>query len=209
MKKTFQSVFLTFSMPIILLISGCAPALAPALPEPSRTDSSRPTRASQLTSTPQPGALPEQISGNDSLTIAEAEKLAGFEIREPTYLPKGVSFEYATYEIPGFPGVTLQFKLVHEQYGDVGRFFLISQEQQAEPPAEANSCGQAVEGCEILQVNGVPVVYHLYTSSSGNGANTEGFAWYRDGFFFRLHRMAGEPNKVYKEELLKVVESIK
>jgi hypothetical protein len=47
------------------------------------------------------------------------------------------------------------------------------------------------------------VVYHL------NPAGPEGLDWYEDGFAFRLLRTAGEPNKVYKEELVHVVASMK
>ena len=133
--------------------------------------------------------------------------MAGFDIREPTYLPKGVSFEYATYEQPGFPGVNLQFKLTHEKYGDMGHFFFIGQELKPEAPPDAVSCGESTDGCEIIQVGDVTVVYHVYPQPDGHVA-TEGFAWYVGGFFFRLHRMAGEPNKVYRDELLKVVESM-
>ncbi|HEX2996598.1 MAG TPA: DUF4367 domain-containing protein [Anaerolineales bacterium] len=166
--------------------------------------------ATQLASTPETVAdesSPEPIIRDIPLTIVEVEELAGFDVREPTYLPKGVSFEYATYEQPGFPGVNLQYKFTHEQYGDMGHFFLISQQQKSEAPPDAVSCGESTEGCEIIQIGDMTVVYNEYKQPEGHAA-TEGFAWYTDGVFFRLHRMAGEPNKVYKEELLKVVKSM-
>jgi hypothetical protein len=40
-------------------------------------------------------------------------------------------------------------------------------------------------------------------------AGPEGLDWYADGFVFRLLRTAGEPTKIYKDELVKVVESMK
>ncbi len=202
MKKVFRLLLTAFSLSIILSLISCASAATPLFPEPS------PTNPPQPTSTPGVNATPEQIIQDNPLTVAEAEKLAGFEVKEPAYLPKGVFFEYAAYETPGFPGVTLHFKFIHEQYGDVGHFFFIGQERKAEAPPEAVSCGEMTEGCEVLEVNGVPVIYHAY-SSADEGRITEGFDWYADGFSFRLHRMAGEPNKIYKEELLKVVESMK
>jgi len=39
-----------------------------------------------------------------------------------------------------------------------------------------------------------------------NGLN--GLDWFNDGVAFRLLRTAGEPNKVYKDELMKVVDSM-
>ena len=65
-------------------------------------------------------------------TIAEVEELAGFDIKEPTYLPMGVSFDYATYQKSPYPNTTLHFKLVHETYGEMGAFFQIVQAPQAE-----------------------------------------------------------------------------
>lgn len=135
-------------------------------------------------------------------SIADAEKLAGFDVKEPTYLPKGVSLASASYQSTPNPIVILQFKLNHETYGEMGNFFQVVQELQGEPPADVLSCGENPDGCEILQINNVPVVYRQ------NQGGTEGLDWYADGFVFRLLRTAGEPNKVYKDELIKVVESM-
>jgi len=84
----------------------------------------------------------------------------------------------------------------------MGLFFHINQESQPEAPADVTACGENVTGCEVLQIGGVPVVYHLYDGG------TEGLDWYADGFVFRLLRTAGEPGKIYKDELVKVVESM-
>lgn len=190
---------------LAILVVSLLSCKAQAVPQPTNTPV--PT-ASQPASTPAIDASsPEPIIRDVPLTIAEVEKLAGFDVREPTYLPKGVSFEYATYEQPGFPGVNLQYKFIHEKYGDMGHFFFISQQQKSEAPPDAVSCGESTEGCEILQIGDVTVVYNEYKQPEGHVA-TEGFAWYIDGIFFQLHRMAGEPDKVYKDELLKVVESM-
>jgi hypothetical protein len=40
-------------------------------------------------------------------------------------------------------------------------------------------------------------------------APTESLMWNVDGFSFHLIRTSGEPNIIYKDELLKVVESMK
>jgi hypothetical protein len=135
------------------------------------------------------------------------EELGGFHVLEPGYLPAGVSLDFASFEEIPAPAAVLHFNFVHEQYGNMGALFQIRQEPQTEAPPAALSCGEATEGCEVLHAGDVPVVYRLY--ESGDGASTESLEWYAGGAFFRLHRTAGEPNKIYKEELLKVLESMK
>jgi hypothetical protein len=53
----------------------------------------------------------------------------------------------------------------------------------------------------MLQVGITPVVYQF------SGAS-ERLSWQSNGFFFSLFRSAGEPGKVYKDELLRIVESM-
>ena len=185
MKKTVQFLLLLFIAFMMVWVSACTPA-----------------------STSVPSEPPQQITREVPHTVAEVEELAGFNVPEPGYLPAGVSIDSVTYEESPSPAVVLHFKLVDEQYGDMGPFFEIRQEPQAKAPPGALSCGGTAEGCEVLQAGDVPVVYHLYSSPTEEGASTEGLEWYANGSFFRLHRMAGEPDKVYKEELLKVVDSM-
>lgn len=196
MNKTIPSILLTA---MIILGSGCAPAATPAALLESTMEI-----VTEAASEAAPGtsASLEPTMDNTHYTIAEVKKLAGFDVREPAYLPAGVSFEYATYQKLPSPSVTLHFKLIHETYGDMGAFFQIMQEMQQKAPADVVSCGAATDGCAVLQIKTTPVVYHR------SPAGPEGLDWYRDGFTFRLFRMAGEPNKVYKEELVKVVESM-
>jgi hypothetical protein len=194
--KTFQSVLLPFSLSMILLIAGCSPASTPVLPEPS------PARISPVTNPPQPASTPastlppEQISDPGQQTVPEVEKMAGFDVKEPTYLPAGVSFDFATYEASPNPNAVLHFKFVHEQYGDMGPLFQIMQAPQTVAPPDTVSCGEAVDNCEALQIGGTTVIYRL------NAGGTEGLDWYADGFSFRLLRTAGEPDKIYKDELV-------
>lgn len=195
MKKTFHSAFLAFSLSVILLISGCAPALTPVALEASQTNTPPATRP------PESSALPEQLSNDDPHTIAEVEELAGFDVREPTYLPQGVFFEFATYQETPYRGVTLYFKFIHEQYGDMGRFFFITQEPEVGANPDPVACGVNNDACETLQIGSLPVKYR--------GEETETLMWQTDGFSFHLHRVAGEPNKIYKDELMKVVGGLK
>lgn len=176
MKKRIRTVFGIFSMLIAILVSSCGPA-----------------------ATPEASTLPQEMTDPK---IAEAERLAGFDVKEPTYLPQGVSFDSATYQATPNPYVILQFKITHEEFGDMGNFFQIMQEKQTEAPADVLSCGANTEGCEVLQINNVAIIYHQTT------AGPEGLDWYANGFVFRLLRTAGEPNKVYKDELIKVIESM-
>jgi hypothetical protein len=185
MKKTISFVSLTLVSILLLLVIGCAPD-----------------------STPEATLAPEMIIDDEPHTVAEVEKMSGMDISEPSYLPAGVSFDFATYQQSPVPSVISQFKLVHEQYGDMGRFFQIAQEAQEEIPASAVSCGENTAGCEIVPVGSLQVVYHLYSTETA-GVTTEGLDWYKDGFSYSLLRTAGEPNKIYKDELIKVVESMK
>ena len=190
---------------MMLLINGCAPAPL----EPLQANTPQPTSAPQLASTSESSQPSELLLNNEPLTIAEVEGLAGFNVKEPTYLPVGVSVDFATYQTTPSPYATLYFKIVHEQYGDMGRFFLVMQEPQTEAPPDVISYGESVDGCEVLEIGDKPVVYRLHASLTGEGADTEGLDWYADGFAFRLLRVAGEPNKIYKQELIKVVSSMK
>jgi hypothetical protein len=163
--------------------------------------------ASSRAATQSPADLPQSKApvGETAIkqyTVAEVEYMAGFDVKEPTYLPAGVSLEFATYETSPSPAVTLHFKIVHEQFGDMGQFFLITQQPEKTASPDTISCGEMTEGCEVLQINNVPVVYNSYTGG------TEGLNWLADGFAFRFLRTAGEPNKVYKGELVKVIESM-
>ena len=56
---------------------------------------------------------------------------------------------------------------------------------------------------EMTMVDTVTLCLPLY-----NAGGTEELDWYADGFVFRLLRTAGEPEKIYKVELVKVVESM-
>jgi hypothetical protein len=179
---------LAFTTLTILLSNGCMP-ITPATPiVPSQTDTPQPTTAPEL-DTPLPTDTP--------YTIAEVEKLAGFDVKEPTYLPNEVSFAFATYQKLPDPTVTLYFN-----YGDRGVFFQIVQELQKGALPNSDACGANGNECEALQVGNATVNYRLTTP-------TESLTWNVDGFSFYLLRTAGEPNKIYKDELLKVVESMK
>lgn len=137
-------------------------------------------------------------------TIAEAEQSAGFKIQTPDYLPEGVSFDYVTYQQTPNPSVTLYFKIVHPQYGDMGSFFHVLEEPQVDPTPDMITCGEPKDGvCELFTIGGIPVIYHQYPGG------TEGLDWCQNRMVYRLLRTAGEPGKVYKDELVEVVASLK
>lgn len=194
MKNLTISEFLALSISIILLMNGCMPAATPAPIGPLPTNIS-PQPANTLEAD-----IPHQ-STDGQYTVAEVEELAGFDVREPAYLPTGVSFDHATYQKSPYPNVTLHFKIVHEVYGDMGVFFQIVQEPQTEASSNPTACGASGNDCEILQIDDMVVNYRLSTP-------TESLMWNMDGFSFQLLRTAGEPNKIYKDELLKVVGSM-
>jgi DNA-binding CsgD family transcriptional regulator len=189
------------SLLAIVLVAIIVLANRPAQNEsgfPSSIESLQTDIASQPTNTlegdmPLPTDIPH--------TIDEVEQLAGFDVKEPAYLPAGVSFEYATYQKPPYSRVVLYYKFVHETFGEMGTFFQISQEVQAESLPNPTACGLSGADCEMLPIGNIFVEYRLT-------APTESMMWDMDGFSFSLLRTAGEPNKIYKDELLKVVGSM-
>jgi len=178
---------LVFTVLTIFLLSGCMSTTPPTSVAPAQADVFQPATAPN-SDLPLPTDTP--------YTVAEVKKLAGFDVKEPKYLPNEVSFDFATCQKPPYPNVTLYFK-----YGDRGRFFQIVQEPQEGALPNPDACGVNGNECEILQIRNITVKYRLTTS-------TEILMWNAGGFSFRLLRTAGEPNKIYKDELLKIVESM-
>jgi hypothetical protein len=149
-----------------------------------------------------PSLTPEASAPDGPLTVAQVEQLAGFDVMEPTYLPAGVTFDSATIQGAPSAAVTLHFKLVHETYGDMGQFFLITQQPKDGAPSNPAACGAAGDECETIQAGDTEVQYRFTEP-------TESLMWESGGYAFVLTRTAGEPGKVYKEELLKVVEGMR
>jgi uncharacterized protein DUF4367 len=191
--KSIYWEFLAFTMLIALLLSSCTSASTTMPAELPPAIASAPPITPAEANAPLPTDVP--------YTIAQVEELAGFDVREPAYLPEGVSFDFATFETSPHPNVILHFKFVHETYGDMGAFFQIVQEPQSETLPNPAACKAAANDCETLQVGDVSVNYFLTSP-------TESLMWDADGFSFQLLRTAGEPNKIYKDELLKVVGSM-
>jgi hypothetical protein len=142
----------------------------------------------------------EELDPDCLRSIADVKKLAGFNVKYPAYLPPDVAFYFATYEKAPGPLVTLRF--YHKQHANMGNFFQISQQLEA-PPSYMKACDPSSSTvCEKLQIGALPVVYQYFNP-------TEQLDWVTDGVYFSLFRNAGEPGKIYKDELLKVVESMK
>jgi hypothetical protein len=193
-KKSTISKFLLLGTSILCLTNGCIPASTPASVESLPTDISDQPANTLDANMPLPTDIP--------YTVAEVEELAGFDVKQPTYLPAGVSFDYAAYQESPYPNVTLYFKMVHETFGDMGALLQIVQAPQSEVPPNPNACGSSGNDCETVQIGEMVVKYRLSTP-------TESLMWDADGFSFQLLRTAGEPDKIYKDELLKVVDSLK
>ena len=185
MNKRFRHIFSGLGISLILVfMSGCAPASAdPASESAATLEASEP----QL--------------NNSKYTMDEAERLSGSDVKEPAYLPEGVFFDFATYQTLPHPNVTLHFKLIHPTYGEMGEFFQIFQEPQAGAPPNPTACGESGEDCETIQLDDLTVKYRLTSP-------TEFLLWELEGFRFQLLRTAGEPDRIYKDELLKIAASM-
>ena len=191
-------ISIIYRMLILTSLSACRAAPLAPLPDVTATPTAQPNG-------PEVGST--AVAGRDGplrvASVAEAENLAGFKIQQPSYLPDGVSLDFMTYQSSLAPQVTLHYKIVHPQFGDMGGFFQLVQVPQSAAPPDTTSCATTTDGvCEVLSIGATPIVYHHYSGG------TEGLDWHRDGFAFRLLRTAGEPGKVYKDELVQVVASL-
>lgn len=183
MAKKFSILkVIVLSIAMLVFINGCASA-------PLATPAATPTTT---------GPLPTEVPR----TLAEIETLAGFDVKEPTSLPEGAVFDYAVYKKSPHPTVISHFKLIHQTYGDLGAFFQISQEPQANAAPNPTACGVSGNDCELLHIGALAVKYRL-------SAPTEILMWEVDGFSFQLLRTAGIPKKIYIDDLLNVVGSMK
>lgn len=142
-------------------------------------------------------AMPEANESTSTNSILEIENMAGFDIKEPTYLPEQVFFDTATYENQI---VTLYFN-----FGERGGFFHITQVPVNKAIPNPNACGVSSDECETIQVGDIEVNYRVNPPME---TPTETLMWEANGFSFQLFRTAGEPNKIYKDELIKVVQSM-
>ncbi len=134
------------------------------------------------------------------LSVADVETLTGMDIREPTALPENMAFYYATYEKETDASVILHY--YHEQHPDMGDFFRISMDGDPFPFALSTCDDSTAEVCEVIPDGTSAIVYQYYNP-------TEQLDWEMDGVFYSLFRNAGEPGKIYKEELLGVINSMK
>jgi hypothetical protein len=184
MRKLFRPQVFVASLFLGLLMNACAPSSA--VPPPT-----------DIPTQPQDMPLPTDVH----YTMAEVRQLAGFDVKEPAYLPPGVFFDYATYETSSTPLVILHFKLIHETYGDMGAFFQILQQPVTDTAPNMGACDSSDTNCETVQVGDLSLNYHLTTP-------TESLSWEQDGFTLLLLRTAGEPGKLYKDELIKVAGSL-
>ena len=133
-------------------------------------------------------------------SVADVEKLTGIDIKEPSYLPENVVFYYATYEEETDSSIILHY--YHDQHPDMGDFFRISQDSEPFPFSITTCDDTSAEACEVLQSGTVPVVYQYYNP-------TEQLDWMMDGVYYSLFRNAGEPGKVYREDLMSIINSMK
>jgi hypothetical protein len=129
-------------------------------------------------------------------SVADASRAAGFEVQSPASLPADTAFYYAALDESG---VVLHF--YNLKHAAMGSFFRISQSPAASPAFLADCGDLASPACEELQAGSTPVVYQYFNP-------TEQLDWSAGGMYFSLFRNAGEPGKIYKDDLLKVVASM-
>jgi len=115
MKKTIQTTLLILAIWLALIVSACTSEQTSVSEMPIQANT-----VSESAELPEATLLP---STEGILSVVDVEKLAGFDVKEPAYLPSGVSYQTAVFQNSPSPLVILQYKLVHEQFGEMGSFF--------------------------------------------------------------------------------------
>lgn len=145
-----------------------------------------------------------------TLTVAEAETLAGFDVLEPSHLPAGYIFEGAFYD-PETQKVALKFVL---QNGDNGTLYIYQErgEMTSDPAVSAYVTPVAVGDAEGQYIQGVweYASPNTTTPTWNPRADSYSLAWQRDGFALYIHFLGGETiPPIPLSELIAIAESLK
>jgi Tol biopolymer transport system component len=158
--------------------------------------------------TPQP--TPDSLAF--SLTIQEAEELAGFDVLEPSYVPQGYAFQGAAYNAQS-QAVTLQYisedtpetttLSIYQKRGEFPELGLPS-ESNTTPVAVANVIGEVAHGAWV---------YDSPDTTTPRWEESDGYVsirWQRDGMSFTVDFLGGITTPpIELQELVTVAESLK
>jgi hypothetical protein len=138
---------------------------------------------------------PDEKDPEHLVTVADAEEMAGFDIKEPDKLPEGVVFNHAVYSIrDGAPTVDLYY--FNASSGDYFSM-LITQTPVSSTIGkvlEAQYRGLPLGAYELLTIGSMPAVYINGTWTEEHGVREwyshpdipRTLYWQTDGFLFML-----------------------
>ncbi|GEM_PF-1919253 len=148
-----------------------------------------------------------------SLTVAEAEKLADFDVLEPSYIPEGYTFQGASYD-PQSQRVALKYAspanntsgsgviYIYQQRGDFPRDPALP--SYATPAPIGDMVGEFVHGAWIYEPPGTT------TPRWDGAADYYSLSWQKDGISFAVDFLGGETiPPIQLTDLVAIAESMK
>ncbi len=148
-----------------------------------------------------------------SLTVQEAETLAGFDVLEPSYLPTGYTFDGASYD-PQTQKVALKYASPTNDTSGSGVIYIYQQRgdflhdsdfpSHATPTLIGDVSGEFVHGAWIYEPPGT------MTPRWDGAADYYSLSWQKDGISFAVDFLGGETiPPIQLTDLVAIAESMK
>jgi hypothetical protein len=207
------SAFALFLLGIVAVMTLQGQTLPPAQENQPPTDVLESQPVPTETSQPPPSSTPIPEPITFSLTVSEAEALAGFDVLAPEYLPTGYAFQGAHYDSET-QKVAMWYISQPGESGGAGAFYIFQQygslPEDTTPSAAVTSVpvgdamGKFVRGAWVYEPEGS-------TSPQWEGkADVYTLSWQKDGMAFTIVFLGGETiPPVPLDELLAIAESMK
>jgi hypothetical protein len=135
------------------------------------------------------------LNPNHLLSISDAEKISGLDLKAPTLIPMDMDFSYARY-LPNEKQVQLIYGLNES---------LVIHEWKGDPVAYKKPLGKYEFDCEIVSMEGADAFYCFY-----DGSNPRAFLWWhKDGNNYQIsYDSFSLGGKLDREKMLLIAESM-
>jgi len=164
--------------------------------------------------------IPEgQLRAEYLTSVKDAETLAGFDLKEPTVLPKGFTFNYADYD-----AVAQRVRLVYEFGNNTGTASVVIFQTPITVAPEINLAEIYPPGVvETVQIGGAAGQYaygSYFTVESGTPTSTptwnpddphKSLTWQQDGLLIQMSFFASQwyGGRLEKVDMIAIAESMK
>jgi hypothetical protein len=137
----------------------------------------------------------ESLNPEHLLSIADAEKISGLDLKAPTLLPMDMDFSYARY-LPNEQQVQLIYGLNES---------LVIHEWKGDPVAYRKPLGKYEFDCEIVSMDGTDAFYCFY-----DGSNPHAFLWWhKDDLNYEMsYDSLSLGGKLDREKMLLIADSM-